>query len=95
MRTASVSELKMHLSRYLREVRRGGEVQILRRGVPVARLVRPERGRGPGHEHRDRLIRSGILRPGTGDATHVLDTPPFAGAARLGVGLEEDREDRL
>ena len=39
MQTASVSELKANLSRYLREVRRGGEVQVLNRGTPVARLV--------------------------------------------------------
>jgi len=37
METASVSELKAHLSKYLRMVRRGGEVQILDHGRPVAR----------------------------------------------------------
>ncbi|MDD9980998.1 MAG: type II toxin-antitoxin system prevent-host-death family antitoxin [Gammaproteobacteria bacterium] len=36
MTTASVSDLKANLSRYLREVRRGGEVQILDRGAPVS-----------------------------------------------------------
>ena len=39
MSTVSISELKANLSRYLREVRRGGEVQVLDRGAPVARLV--------------------------------------------------------
>ncbi|HEY7514112.1 MAG TPA: type II toxin-antitoxin system prevent-host-death family antitoxin, partial [Vicinamibacteria bacterium] len=39
MTRVSVTDLKAHLSRYLREVRRGGEVQILERGVPVARLT--------------------------------------------------------
>ena len=36
--TSSISELKANLSRYVNEVRRGGEVQILNRGIRVARL---------------------------------------------------------
>ena len=40
MKTASVTELKANLSSYLRMVRRGSEVQILERGVPIARLVK-------------------------------------------------------
>lgn len=36
MTTVSISELKANLSRYVREVRRGGEVQVLDRGKPVA-----------------------------------------------------------
>lgn len=32
MTPVSVYELKVHLSRYLREVRRGGEVQVLDQG---------------------------------------------------------------
>lgn len=39
MKTVSVSDLKAHLSRYLRMVRRGSEVQVSDRGVPIARLV--------------------------------------------------------
>ncbi len=41
MTTVSISDLKANLSRYLREVRRGGEVQVLDRGAPIARLVPP------------------------------------------------------
>ena len=37
--TVSISDLKANLSRYIREVRRGGKVQVLYRGEPVARLV--------------------------------------------------------
>lgn len=35
----SVSDLKARLSQYLQEVRSGGEVLVLDRGVPVARLA--------------------------------------------------------
>ena len=36
MTAVSISDLKANLSRYLREVRRGGEVHVLDRGAPVA-----------------------------------------------------------
>ncbi len=96
MRTVSVSELKARLSRYLREVRRGGEVQILDRGVPVARLTGlPAVSDGRDEERRQRLIRAGILRPGTGDASAVLATPPLKLPASLLEALDEERADRM
>jgi prevent-host-death family protein len=53
MTTVSVSELKAHLSRYLREVRRGGEVQVLDRGRPVAGLTGvSDAATSPQDEHR-------------------------------------------
>jgi prevent-host-death family protein len=80
MTRVSVSELKAQLSKYLREVRRGGEVQILDRGVPVAMLVAipASQKREPDDERRARLIREGVLRPGTGDARAVLSKPLYA-----------------
>ena len=39
MSTAGIAELKARLSHYLRGVRRGGEVVILDRDTPVARIV--------------------------------------------------------
>ena len=93
MSTASVSELQANLSRYLREVRRGGEVEVLDRGAPVARLVPPgaEGDRGV----RERLIGSGVLRPGKGNAMAVLELPPLALPASLSEALAEDRADRV
>jgi prevent-host-death family protein len=43
MITVPISDLKADLSRHLREVRRGGEIQVLERGTPVARLVTPRK----------------------------------------------------
>ena len=93
MQTASISELKANLSRYVREVQRGGEVQVLHRGTPVARLVPP----APGHDDvRQRLIAAGILRPGTGNGSVVLDRPPLKiGTSILEALLEERREARF
>ncbi len=96
MKTASVTELKAQLSRYLRMVRRGSEVQILERGVPIARLVGLQTSpRANEKERIARLTKAGVLRPGTGDLSWVLSEPPLAarGVDLLGA-VEEDREDR-
>ena len=93
MTTASISGLKANLSRYLRVVRRGGEVQVLDRGTPVARLVPPAANDDEGG--RERLIAKGILRPGKGSAAAILDKPPLALPVNLSEALAEDRTDRL
>jgi prevent-host-death family protein len=94
----SVSQLKAQLSRYLREVRRGGEVEVLDRGVPVARLVGIAQASGASaddDERRARLIRSGVLRPGTGDASEILKLPLLEIPGGLLGALEEERRDRF
>ena len=96
MSRVSVSELKARLSHYLREVRRGGEVEILDRGLPVARLSRIGEGSGrQDDERRDRLIRAGVLRQATGAAEAILDRPLLSISVSLRVALEEERADRL
>ncbi|MBN1237833.1 MAG: type II toxin-antitoxin system prevent-host-death family antitoxin [Gammaproteobacteria bacterium] len=97
MKSVSVTELKAHLSKYLREVRRGGEIQVLERGVPVARLTQlPASSEGRDDEaDRQRLIRAGILRPGSGDLTSLLQDPPIMLRSSLCEALEQDREDRV
>lgn len=92
MTSVSVSDLKANLSRYLREVRRGGEIQVLDRGSPVARLI-PEREAGD--QRRELLIRSGLLRPGNGNSSSVLDADPLTLPASLVEALDQDRADRL
>lgn len=96
MSTASVSELKARLSAYLREVRQGGEVQVLDRGKPVARLVPLASDRSDENhdenQRRQRLIASGMLRPGTGID---LSTSPLPASIELDQALEEGRADRL
>ncbi len=93
MTTVSISALKANLSRYLRHVRRGGEVQILDRGLPVARLMAPR----PGGDDavRDRLVGDGVLRPRAGPAMSILDSPPLELPTSISQALAEDRTDRL
>ncbi len=90
----SISDLKANLSRYLREVRRGGEVQVLDRGKPVARLVAPA-VKDDDDDLRTRLVSAGVIRPGKGGAARILDEPPLALDARISEALAEDRVDRL
>lgn len=92
MTTVSISELKANLSRYVRRVRRGGEVQVLDRGRPVARLVPAI---ADGGEARARLITLGVVRPGRGGAAAILDEPPLTLPVSISEALAEDRADRL
>jgi prevent-host-death family protein len=93
MKDVSVTELKARLSSYLRLVKRGGEVQILERGVPVARLTRAALGRGPDRDRLARLVRGGILRRGTGDLGWMVAEAPVSGrGGSLLAALDEDRE---
>ena len=91
--TTSISELKANLSRYLDEVRRGGEIQILDRGTPVARLVPATVGEDP--KALERLVSRGLIRPGNGDPAEVLKEPPLELPVSILDALLEDRDDRL
>lgn len=93
MTTVSISELKAGLSHYLREVRRGGEVQVLDRGKPVARLVGP--AVKDDDDLRTRLVSAGVIRPGKGGVARILERPPFALRLNLSEALAEDRADRF
>jgi antitoxin (DNA-binding transcriptional repressor) of toxin-antitoxin stability system len=95
MKTVSVSELKAHLSRYLREVRRGSEIQVLDRGIPVARLTQPGGDAGDIEERRQRLARAGVLRLGSGRAAKVVRLEPLDLGVPLSDAIADDRDDRL
>ncbi len=95
MKTVSVSDLKAHLSQYLRIVQRGSEVQILDRGVPVARLVAVNSSAEATDRRLERLVAAGIVRRGTGSMRRFLAMPPIAAPdADVQGALSEDREDR-
>jgi prevent-host-death family protein len=94
MSRASVSELKARLSHYLREVRRGGEVEVLDRGVPIARLtgIVSRAGRDP---RRERLVDAGVLSPGEGDLLAAVERQGPSLSTSILEALEEERADRL
>jgi prevent-host-death family protein len=96
MKTVSVSELKARLSHYLREVRRGSEIRVVDRGRPVAQLS-PIAASPADEQARERLVASGLVRPGSGDFTGLLKEGPvtITADARLVEAVIEDREDRV
>ena len=95
MHSVSGSELKARLSHYGRVVREGGEVQVLDRGTPVARLLGLEPGSAARDERREELIGLGALRPGSGDASSILAREAMRLDADLSGALHDEREDRV
>lgn len=63
MRTASVSQLKVSLSAYLRQVKAGEELLITERGRPIARL-QPLSSSRPFPEHLKAMEEKGLLKRG-------------------------------
>ncbi len=95
MKAVSISELKANLARYVRAVQRGTDVQILHRGRPVAVLSRVEADESRGG--RERLIRSGLLRPRKVKASEALAVTPALSVRGLQLleALESERTERL
>ncbi len=101
MLRVKIGELKNALSRYLRAVRAGEEVEVLDRETPVARLV-PATGNtenasfesNPEYKRVfNELVERGVIRPGTGKlpAAFFKELPPGKPGA-LSALLEERRE---
>jgi len=92
---AGVAQLKAGLSRYLKRVKAGQEVLVTDRGRPVAKLV-PVTIDARRESRRQRLVREGLLLPGTGRVRRSLLRPPSEGPGRsvLDALLEERRGGR-
>jgi prevent-host-death family protein len=70
-RQVGIRELRINLSRTIREVERGETVEVTRDGEPVARIVPVT--------HRtklDQLIAEGKVRPAKGSLTEYLEAHP-------------------
>ena len=92
--TASIADVKARLSEYVRRVKAGHEVVVTDRGVPVARLTGLEVAERRA-TRRDRLARSGAIKPGKGRLRRTLQTPPNGDAVGADVlaALKAERED--
>lgn len=71
MKAINVSELKAHLSKYLRMASRGVRIIVKDRVEPIAELGPPQ---GESVSWRERLAREGRLRMGTQDWTKLTVT---------------------
>lgn len=106
MNKAKIADLKNNLSRYLAYVREGGEVLVLDRDTPVARLVPfapgPARGRTaarPADERLADLDRQGLIKRGSPESViewlgdHRPLKLPRGSDSVVGALLELRRED--
>ena len=95
MEKATISELRKHLSAYLKKVRAGESVLILDRNRPVARLVGAA-AQGPGDDRLARLESEGLVRRALGPIPKELleEPPPKPGKSVLEALIEGRRSDR-
>ena len=95
MEKATISELRKHLSAYIRKVRAGESVLILDRNRPVARLVGVA-GQDPADDRLARLESEGLLRRAQGPIPKELldEPPPKPGKSVLEALIEGRRLDR-
>lgn len=98
MRVANLAEVKNDLSRFVAQVRRGGRVRILVRGVPAADLVPIEAGAdSPEGDELElaELEKLGLVRRGVGSSARdarELDRPgPRARGGRAVESLLAER----
>src|SRR5437879_6353376 len=99
MKTASVTDVKNNLSKYLEEVKNGEPLLITERGVPIARIesVRAQQGRTADQARLARLERAGVIRRGRPISQWLIDEPPVKlpkGVSVLEALLEERRSGR-
>lgn len=93
MKTASLTEVKNDLSKFVEQVRRGGSVRILIRGVPAADLV-PVSSASSSVDEAELLVleRRGAIRRGKGGFPPELEKPgPKAKGRPASELLIEDR----
>jgi prevent-host-death family protein len=91
VRTTGIREAKAHLSRLLRDVRRGREWIITERGTPVARLVPIEKAGLSLEERIRRLEDEGVIEPAPRDARPLPAPIPLQGDLAQ-KWLREDRD---
>ena len=89
MQSIKVTELKSHLSRYLRQASRGERITVRDRDDPIAELGP---ARGEPLSWRDRLVREGRLRPGTQD-WGALKISPIERRVDIQASLQAVREE--
>ena len=95
MYKATISEVKNHLSAYLKKVRAGETILILDRDEPVAR-IEPAVATDDLDGHLARLVREGLVKPPTKPVPiGLLESPaPTSAKSVLESLLEERREGR-
>lgn len=86
----NVSELKAHLSKYLRKASRGGRITVRDRDEAIAEIGPPA---VPAAAWRDRAQEQGRLRPGSQDWAS-LEITPLEVPVDIQAALRAVREDQ-
>lgn len=89
MKAINVSELKAHLSKYLRMASRGSSIVVKDRNDPIAQLGPPP---GAAVPWRDRMASEGRLRLGTQNWS-ALEITALGGPVDIQASLRAVRED--
>jgi antitoxin (DNA-binding transcriptional repressor) of toxin-antitoxin stability system len=89
MKTINVSQLKAHLSKYLRLAAKGSRIVVQDRNEPIAQLGPLE---GVAASWRERLAREGRLRRGTQEWKQMRIARPRK-AIDVAAALRDVRED--
>jgi antitoxin (DNA-binding transcriptional repressor) of toxin-antitoxin stability system len=89
MKAIKVTELKAHLSKYLRSASRGTRILVKDRDEPVAELGPPSREAVPWYE---RMAREDQVRLGTQDRSK-LTISKLARPVDIQAALQDVRED--
>jgi antitoxin (DNA-binding transcriptional repressor) of toxin-antitoxin stability system len=89
MKAIKVSELKAHLSKYLRMASRGSSIVVKDRDEPIAQLGPPPAEAG---SWRERMARQGRLRLGT-QRWSVLKVSKLDRSVDIQASLQAVRED--
>lgn len=89
MKSIKVSELKAHLSKYLRMASRGTSIVVKDRDEPIAQIGPPQGEAAAWHE---RLAREGGLRLGSQDFRRLVLTK-LDRSIDIQSALQEVRED--
>jgi len=95
MKYAKIGQLRDGLSRYIDQVREGGEVLVLDRDRPVARIVPAGASHPAPGSDAERLLdleRRGILRRGKGRYPAVLKGGPARVRGSVLADLRAERE---
>ena len=95
MEKATISQIKNHLSAYLKKVRAGQSILILDRDQPVARLERVAGDQNP-DDRLSRLERAGLIKRATRSVRikALREAGPKAKDSVLQALMEERREGR-
>lgn len=89
MKAINVSELKAHLSKYLRMASRGSQIVVKDRDEPIAQLGPPQSN---AISWRERMASEGRLQPGSQDWDR-LSISRLGQSVDIQASLREVRED--